>query len=559
MSGTPQTSTSSTPSTSAIPRAPQLEAFLRLARAHDFVPLSRVVMADLETPVAAFWKLKRGLGSPPNATSFLLESVEGGENWARYTLLGTDPQRLITATRDEVRVQDLASAQTEVIAIDKTSRFASLGHVLDRYVGKSTSTGLDETGSQVTLPRFYGGLVGAISYDAVRHVEDIPDRHRPAKVQPADLVFLETRQVLVWDNLKHRAQVVELIPTGPGLDDATLIARHQAAIERMDETEDRLAGPLPDLPQSPDPDPSEVYGAVDDTTFGQLVTRAREYIAAGDIIQVVLSRRFLQARRGLHPFLVYRALRAINPSPFMFYIELPDKTLVGASPELLVRRTPAHTDHPALAEVRPIAGTRHRGSTPEEDEALARELAADPKEVAEHVMLVDLGRNDLGRVARLGPPDAHGPAVSVDEVMVIERYSHVMHLVSHVSARLREDATPAETVAATFPAGTLSGAPKIRAMQIIDELEKSRRGFYGGAVGTVGVDGTVDLAIAIRTLVADDSTFAVQAGAGIVWDSSPESEASETHKKARAVLSAIDHARKTFFQPRHMRGQRRSR
>jgi len=255
----------------------------------------------------------------------------------------------------------------------------------------------------------------------------------------------------------------------------------------------------------------------------------------------VLSRRFLQAKRGLHPFLVYRTLRAINPSPFMFYLELPDKTLVGASPELLVRRSPEATR--TRAEVRPIAGTRSRGATPAEDEALGTELAADPKEVAEHVMLVDLGRNDLGRIAKTG-------TVTVDDLMVIERYSHVMHLVSHVSADLRDNVTPSETLAATFPAGTLSGAPKIRAMEIIDELEKSRRGFYGGAVGTIGVDGTVDLAIAIRTLIADDSTFAVQAGAGVVWDSVPESEAEETHKKAKVVLTAIDLARKTFFRPR---------
>ncbi len=535
-------------------KTPGLETFLRLARDFTLVPLSRQVMADLETPVAAYWKLR----SAP--ASFLLESVEGGENWARYTLLGSDPQRIITATKARVRVVALNKTATGVeqtvesdVAVDPTSpgdRHGALGRVLDRYVHERVGPGFDEAGQLVAMPRFFGGLVGAVTYDAVRHIEKIPDRHKLPKDETPDLVFLETRQVLAWDNLKHRAQLVELIPTDG--DEATLVARYGAAQRRLDDTEDRLMGPLTSLPTSPDPDPAEVYGAIDDKTYGQLVERAKEYIAAGDIIQVVLSRRFLQARRGLHPFLVYRALRAINPSPFMFYIELPDKTLVGASPELLVRQTPASADHPeATAEVRPIAGTRHRGATVAEDEALSDELRVDPKEVAEHVMLVDLGRNDLGRVARLGPPDASGrPAVSVDEVMVVERYSHVMHLVSHVSARLKPGTTPADTVAATFPAGTLSGAPKIRAMEIIDELEKSRRGFYGGAVGTVCVDGSTDLAIAIRTLVADDSTFAVQAGAGLVWDSVPESEAEETHKKARAVLSAIDHARKTFFRPR---------
>jgi len=545
---------------------PGLETFLRLARDYTLVPLSRQVMADLETPVAAYWKLR----SAP--ASFLLESVEGGETWARYTLLGSDPQRIITATKARVKVIVLTKTATGVeqtvesdVAVDPTNpgdRHGALGRVLDRYINERVGPGFDESGQLVAMPRFFGGLVGAVTYDAVRHIEKIPDRHKLPKDETPDLVFLETRQILAWDNLKHRAQLVELLPTDG--DEATLRARYEAAQRRLDETEDRLMGPLDALPTSPDPDPAEVYGAIDDKTYRQLVERAKDYIAAGDIIQVVLSRRFLQARRGLHPFLVYRALRAINPSPFMFYIELPDKTLVGASPELLVRQTPASAEHyeakteattkataEATAEVRPIAGTRHRGATVIEDEALADELRHDPKEVAEHVMLVDLGRNDLGRVARLGPPDAQGrPAVSVDEVMVVERYSHVMHLVSHVSARLKPGTTPADTVAATFPAGTLSGAPKIRAMEIIDELEKSRRGFYGGAVGTVCVDGSTDLAIAIRTLVADDSTFAVQAGAGLVWDSVPETEAEETHKKARAVLSAIDHARKTFFRPR---------
>jgi anthranilate synthase component 1 len=509
-----------------------LDSFLRLAREFTLVPLSRQVMADLETPVAAFWKLRQG------QASFLLESVEGGENWARYTLLGTSPARIITATGSSIRIQ--GGEQTEEIPVSPDDRFGTLGRVLDRYVHERVAPGLDEAGRTVALPRFHGGLVGAVSYDAVRQIERIPDRHKPPQNEAAELVFLETRQVLAWDNLKHRAQLVELIPTA-GADEAELIRRYEAAVLSMDQAEARLEGPLPPLPSSADPAPAEVYGAIDDRNFGQLVEKAREYIAAGDIIQVVLSRRFLQARRGLHPFLVYRTLRALNPSPYMFYLELPDRTLVGASPELLVRRS--LTPSGARGEVRPIAGTRSRGQTTAEDEALATELRADPKEVAEHVMLVDLGRNDLGRIAEVG-------SVEVDELMVIERYSHVMHLVSHVSGTLRPDVTPAETLAATFPAGTLSGAPKIRAMEIIDELEKSRRGFYGGAVGTIGVDGTVDLAIAIRTLIADDSTFAVQAGAGVVWDSIPEAEAEETHKKARVVLTAIDLARKNFFRPR---------
>ncbi len=407
--------------------------------------------------------------------------------------------------------------------------------MLDRYRGVSVAPGVTGDGRVVALPRFFGGLVGAIAYDAVRLVEAIPDRHRGTSPQP-DLLFIETRQVLVWDNLKHRAMLVHLAQIDDPARAPSLWLEIEAA---LDSAEQRLAGSMPPLPVSPDPTPSEVYSAIDDKTYAAMVERAREFIAAGDIIQVVLSRRFLQARRGLHPFLVYRSLRALNPSPYMFYLELGERTLVGASPELLVRRT----ESTRAAEVRPIAGTRPRGQTPDEDAQLMADLRNDPKEIAEHVMLLDLGRNDIGRIAEPG-------SVSVDEVMVFEKYSHVTHLVSHVRGTLRPDVGPAETVAATFPAGTLSGAPKIRAMQIIDQLETSRRGFYGGAVGTIGVGGDMDLAIAIRTLIADDSTFAVQAGAGIVWDSVGQVEADESRNKARAVLTAIDQARRAFVRGR---------
>jgi anthranilate synthase component 1 len=411
--------------------------------------------------------------------------------------------------------------------------------VLDRYETARVSPDVAPDGTSLGLPRFFGGLVGAIAYDAVRAFEAVPDRHGQDRSEHPDLVFLETGVVLVWDNVKHRAMLIDVVAVAPDADDAALENAWDSANRALDEAEERLRGPLPALPANGDPEPGEVYTAIDDRTFAQMVERAKTYIAAGDIIQVVLSRRFLQARRGLHPFSVYRALRALNPSPYMFYLELGDRVLVGASPELLVRRTPARGERPARVEVRPIAGTRPRGADPTEDAALATELLADPKEIAEHVMLVDLGRNDVGRIATVG-------SVRVDARMVVERYSHVMHLVSHVSGEPRADTSPCDVFAATFPAGTLSGAPKIRAMEIIDELESSRRGFYGGAVGTVALDGSLDLAIAIRTLVADDATFAVQAGAGVVQDSVPESEAAETRAKAMAVLKAMDIARKTF-------------
>ncbi|TNF27393.1 MAG: anthranilate synthase component I [Deltaproteobacteria bacterium] len=489
-----------------------LDAFRRLAASHDLIPVSRAVFSDLETPVAAFWKLRRG------AWSFLLESVEGGENWARYTMMGTEPRAIYRARGDRLTIERPGQAPEHVATTDP------LGLVASRFVGSRPYV-------DAALPRFVGGLVGALTHDAVRWIERLPDRHADPADETPELVFLETRLVLVWDNLKHRAVLVYLAHvTGPEDADAAWAEAHAA----LDAAEERLAGPLPPLPTSPSPDPVPVTASMDDAAYGAVVEEARRFIVAGDIIQVVLSRRFDQPAADLHPFLVYRSLRGVNPSPYMFYLELGGTTLVGASPEVLVRQTDS------LVEVRPIAGTRPRGATPEEDAALADELLADPKERAEHVMLVDLGRNDVGRVAKIG-------TVAVPEQMVIERYSHVMHLVSHVTGQLRGGLGPADVIRAAFPAGTLSGAPKIRAMEIIDALEESRRGFYGGAVGTIGVDGGLDLCIAIRTLVAAGDVFSVQAGAGLVYDSDPQREADETRNKARAVLRAIDQARHLFY------------
>ncbi len=489
-----------------------LDAFRRHAATHDLIPVSRAVFSDLETPVAAFWKLRRG------AWSFLLESVEGGEAWARYTMMGTEPRAIYRARGAELTIERPGEAP-EVIATPDP-----LGVVAARFA-------TDRVYVDPTLPRFVGGLVGALAHDAVRWVERIPDRHHDPTDQTPELIFLETRLVLVWDNLKHRAVLVYLAQV-TGAEGADAAWREAQAA--LDEAEERLAGPLPALPTSPDPAPREATVSMDDAAYRAVVEEARRFVVAGDVIQVVVSRRFDQPAAGLHPFLVYRALRGVNPSPYMFYLELGATTLVGASPEVLVR----HTD--GLLEVRPLAGTRRRGAAPEEDAALAAELLADPKERAEHVMLVDLGRNDVGRVAQIG-------TVAIPEQMIIERYSHVMHLVSHVTGQLRPGLGPADVIRATFPAGTLSGAPKIRAMEIIDALEGSRRGFYGGAVGTIGVDGNLDLCIAIRALVANGDVFSVQAGAGLVYDSQPQREADETRSKAQAVLRAIDQARHLFF------------
>ncbi len=487
-------------------------AFCRLAATHTLIPVTREVLADLETPVSAFWKLRRG------AWSFLLESVEGGERWARYTTMGTEPRAIYRVLDGELEVTH-ADGRVEHLSSDDPLRT-----ITSRFEGEHVF-------QDPALPRFIGGLVGAVPYDAVRSMERLPSVHAPLDDVP-ELVFMETALVLVWDNLKHRAMLVYLarVPT-PGDADAAWDEAQRA----LDAAEGRLRGPLPPLPvaaRAADAT-TEVTASASDGAFSEAVEQAREFIAAGDIIQVVLSRRFSVPQADLHPFLVYRALRQLNPSPYMFFLEMGDTTLAGASPEVLVRATAG------LVETRPIAGTRPRGRTPEQDAALADELLADPKERAEHVMLVDLGRNDIGRVAQVG-------TVEIADLMIIERYSHVMHLVSHVRGELRHQTPIAEVLRAVFPAGTLSGAPKVRAMQLVEELEGSRRGYYGGAVGMIGAGGDVDLCITIRTLVAHGDRFDVQAGAGIVYDSIPEREAEETRSKARAVLRAIELARERF-------------
>jgi anthranilate synthase component 1 len=486
-----------------------LSAFRRVAAAHTLIPVSREVFADLETPLTAFWKLRRG------RWSFLLESVEGGERWARYTSMGTEPRAVYSGFGKRLRIEWPDGAVEEREVDDP------LAWVASRFAGERLY-------EDPALPRFSGGLVGAVAYDAVRQMERLPDRHPDLGVP--DFCWMETGLVLVWDNLAHRAVLVWLarVPHPDAAEQAW--AEAQAA---LDEAERRLAGPLPALPVVA---PGQTAGPVpsaSDAEFCAAVEAARDFIGAGDIIQVVLSRRFTQEAAGVHPFLVYRALRPLNPSPYMFYLELGDTTLVGASPEVLVRAADGEV------ETRPIAGTRPRGETAAADAALAESLLADPKERAEHVMLVDLGRNDVGRVSEPG-------SVTVRDWMTVERYSHVMHLASHVSGRLRPGVGAAEVIRATFPAGTLSGAPKVRAMELIEELESARRGFYGGAVGMLAASGQLDLCIAIRTLVARGERFEVQAGAGIVYDSVPMAEADETRNKARAVLRAIERARELF-------------
>jgi anthranilate synthase component 1 len=472
------------------------------------VPVTRQVVLDGETPVTAFAKLHRG------RYGFLLESLEGGERWARYTFLATDP-REVYRYRGRECSRWISDTGWQVVESD-VAPLDHLGRMMRRHPPVEVPG----------LPRFTGGAVGFLGYDIVRSIERLPDPPPDDRDLP-DAMLMVVNTLLVLDNLFNRATIIANVevPERPaGADLRRLFEEAQARIGCWLE---RLADPVqvtaleieatPELPRT--------SGPYADERFRQDVRRIREYIAAGDTFQTVLSRRLDLAAPD--PFLVYRYLRALNPAPYLYYLHCDDLHIIGSSPEILVRVEEAEVT------VRPIAGTRPRGTTPEQDLLLAEELAADPKERAEHLMLVDLGRNDVGRVAEFG-------SVRLTTFMGIERYSHVMHLVSEVRGRLRPELDAIAALAACFPAGTVSGAPKVRAMEIIDELEPVRRGPYAGAVGYVGWGArTLDTAIAIRTCVIKGDRAWVQAGAGIVADSDPAAEWRETEAKARAVLLAI--------------------
>ncbi|TAK28747.1 MAG: anthranilate synthase component I [Chloroflexota bacterium] len=480
---------------------PSLTEFKRLAERGNLVPVYREIVADMETPVSAFLKIARG------GYSFLLESVEGGERLARYSFIGTEPYKVVRAAPDGGR-DPLSLVQEE----------------LDRY------TYVELPG----LPRFVGGAVGYLSYETVRYFEELP----AAQADPLGLpeaVIMFTNTLLVFDHLRHKIKVL----THAHVENGDAEAAYERAQERIDQLVSRLRQPvcgmLPNGSLSPQPWQNVDAGAtgmaeanMTPEQFCSIVERAKEYILAGDIIQVVLSQRLARSLTA-HPFTVYRALRTINPSPYMYYLHLDDCHVVGTSPELLVQ-----VDN-GIVSTHPIAGTRPRGKSVDEDQALELELRADEKERAEHIMLLDLGRNDIGRVSEPG-------TVRVTQQMEVERYSHVMHLISHVEGRLKAGLTQYDALRACFPAGTVSGAPKIRAMEIIAELEPDRRGPYAGAVGYFSYSGNLDTAITIRTMVVKDGVAYVQSGGGIVADSVPEKEYGEAMNKARALLRAIDEA-----------------
>jgi anthranilate synthase component 1 len=491
-----------------------LTEFRALAKQGGLVPVWHDVLLDTETAVSAYAKLRR---SP---FSFLLESAPaGGEQWSRYTFLGTEP-RSAWRVVDGV-VEDWTPAHGWHNARTPDDPLSDLDAAL-----------ADARAVHVpALGRFWTGAVGYLSYDMVRAIERLPNAP-PRSVAVPDALFVFTSAVVVLDNLRGEARIVASVETSAGMSDAELDRRYVAALSTIADVESRLRGPqvlhaLEVKHDAPRADGTSRYSRHD---FMRDVERIREYIFAGDVFQTLLARR-LVVPHDFDSLALYRALRAINPSPYMFFLQYDGMELVGSSPELLVRVADD------VITVRPIAGTRPRGRSHVEDDAFARDLLADEKERAEHVMLVDLGRNDVGRVSTYG-------SVGVTDFMRVERYSHVLHLVSDVEGRLREDVGPIDALRATFPAGTMTGAPKVRAMQIIDELEPERRGPYAGAVGYIAADRrAMDLAITIRTCVIANGEVSVNAGAGIVADSVPEREWEETENKMRAMLTAIGRVR----------------
>ena len=492
--------------------SPSKEEFVRLGRPGSLVPVTAEILADRITPVSAYERLVAAEGGD-EPWAFLLESVTGGEQLARYTFLGVSPTCIYRCRAGSWSIRNCGEDTVGVLGAgeDPLTPLKKLMQAR-QYVGRAD------------LPRFCGGAVGFLSYDAVRYFEELPDSN-PDDLQTDDACFFITDRLVIFDHVRRRMVLlcnaqVEDDPGEAWEAAAAGIAQLAAALKRPAPASEAQAPDASAVTPSP-------HSSIE--RYKEAVARCVEYILAGDAFQIVLSERFT-VELNCRPFDVYRALRSVNPSPYMYYLQMGPDRMVGSSPEILV------TVNGSEVCVRPIAGTRWRGQTPEEDEELERELLADTKEQAEHVMLVDLGRNDIGRVCDYG-------SVRVDQLMTVERYSHVMHIVSNVLGHLRHDCDLFDVLRACFPAGTVSGAPKVRAMEIIDELETVRRGFYAGCVGYIGFDGGMDMAITIRTLWARGNTATLQAGSGIVADSTPEYEYQECLNKAGALVRAIEMAR----------------
>lgn len=487
--------------------SPSREEVRRLFEQGDLVPVYRTLLADLETPVSVYLKLAQA-----GLASFLLESVEGGEQVARYSFIGVTPKATLTVQAGRV-IRTGGGRSTARLLDEGEDPLHAIKHEIDAFKPVHVAG----------LPRFVGGMVGYLSYDVVRHFEELPKTASDTLNVP-DAVFLLVDTLVIFDHVKH-----ELIVLSNAHNQGDTDVAYSDALVRIQLLVDALNAPLTHIPRAEYALGGELRSNMPREKYEDNVLKAKEYIAAGDAFQIVMSQRF-SCKTSAPPFAIYRALRALNPSPYMFFFDLGnDFHLIGASPEMMVRL------EEGIATVRPIAGTRRRGANDAEDKSLEEEMLADPKERAEHVMLVDLGRNDLGRVCEYG-------TVRVPRMMVVERYSHVMHIVSHVHGKLRKGIDAFDLIRATFPAGTLSGAPKIRAMEIIEELEGTRRGTYGGGVGYFSFDGSMDTCITIRSMLMRGDEVIIQAGAGIVADSDPAAEYEESINKAKALSVAIKHA-----------------
>jgi anthranilate synthase component I len=483
---------------------PDFAAFSDMARQGNLIPVYREILGDLETPVSAYKKLRR------EGYSYLLESVEGGEKWGRFSFLGLNPSLLFEVRQGVTTMQRRGRQETLDQGADPFTHLRSLLAEL---------TAVPAPG----LPRFWGGLVGYLGYDMVRYIERLPDATPATSMPEARLMLADN--LLIFDNLRQTIKILHLVHLDREL---SLEIQYERALVAIDAIIAQLHQPVPNpapRPATPRPD---LAANLTRERFEAMVRQGKDYIAAGDVIQVVLSQCFSTPLRH-DPFDLYRALRSINPSPYMFYLDQGDVKLVGASPEILVRVEDGQITY------RPIAGTRPRGATPPEDRALEQELLADPKERAEHLMLVDLGRNDVGRVAKIG-------SVRVPELFTVERYSHVMHIVSQVEGELAPGCDSLDVLKSTFPAGTVTGAPKVRAMEIIEELEPTKRGPYAGAVGYISFSGNLDFCITIRSFSIHHDQVYLQVGAGIVADSDPPTEYQETVNKGKALMRALDRA-----------------
>ncbi|OGX33914.1 MAG: anthranilate synthase component I [Omnitrophica WOR_2 bacterium RIFCSPHIGHO2_01_FULL_48_9] len=496
---------------------PSEKEFLKLTKKGDLIPVYREISGDLETPVSAYLKIAKSA-----KYSFLLESVEGEEKVARFSFLAKNPELILKSKGCSIEITRFANGRVSRTSkpIDETP-LTFIREIMAQYKFVANET----------LPRFCGGMVGYIGYDVVRFFEKLPANTLDDLKIP-DMLLILAKDLVIFDHVQHKIKVIACVTVQPKDSISKKRRAYQKAVAEIEQTVTELNKPLNVHPKAGRVPALKIRSNFSESQFKNIVTAAKKDIRDGEIIQVVLSQRFT-VKIHTDPFNIYRSLRTLNPSPYMYYLNFDGIKIVGSSPELLVRC------EDGIVETRPIAGTRRRGKNESEDAALAQDLLRDPKEKAEHIMLVDLGRNDLGRVCQQG-------TVKVSEFMIIEKYSHVMHIVSNVKGKLRKDKDSLDVLQAAFPAGTVSGAPKVRAMEIIENLENVARGPYAGCIGYFSFSGNLDTCITIRTIVVKNNTAYVQAGAGIVADSDPKKEYQETVSKAKAQIMAIEKAHQSF-------------